>query len=129
MSSIDAFAYVLLAKLGSFKRAFNWFDFNCSRAIIKIGSGYVRMCADCRDFLHTVQASGFQTIKYFKYLGGRHIIRGALGVAPYISGLYRSAANFRTCPLGSTKLGVPLLEEIPRKCATSLAVAREGAPF
>ena len=26
MSSIDAFAYVLLAKMGSFKRAFNWFD-------------------------------------------------------------------------------------------------------
>jgi len=36
LSSIDAFAYVLLAKMGSFKRAFNWFDFNCSKKITNV---------------------------------------------------------------------------------------------
>lgn len=36
LSHIDAFAYVLLAKLGSFKRAFKWFDFNCSRKITNV---------------------------------------------------------------------------------------------
>ncbi|CAJ1348451.1 unnamed protein product [Effrenium voratum] len=36
LTSIDAFAYVLLAKLGSFKRAFKWFDFNCTRKITNV---------------------------------------------------------------------------------------------
>eukprot|EP00435_Cladocopium_sp_Y103_P031068 s2079_g7.t2 len=36
LSHIDAFAYVLLAKLGSFKRAFKWFDFNCTRKITNV---------------------------------------------------------------------------------------------
>ena len=31
--------------------------------------------------------------------------------------------------LDSTKLRVPLLEEIPRKCATSLAVAQGGRSY
>ncbi|CAE7586446.1 SEC1A [Symbiodinium natans] len=36
LSSMDAFAYVLLAKMGSFKRAFRWFDFNCSKKITNV---------------------------------------------------------------------------------------------